>query len=300
MTPTFAGLGIWSAELRFADPAEIPEAAAELEELGFSALWVPGAAGGPIFDDMERVLGATRSIPAATGIVNVWAHEPEETAARHGELRRGHPDRFLLGLGVSHKPLVDGLDLGTYEKPLQKMRGYLDALDAASPPVAAEERCLAALRPRMRELAAERSRGTHSYFVTPAHTRTARESMGPDALVAPEHTVVLETDPGKARDLARRFASTYLRLPNYVNNLLEYGYTEADVADGGSDRLIDDVVAWGSPDQIRERLQAHFDAGADHVCVQLIDPSFDPGALAAGRQMTLPRDGWRALGSVLS
>lgn len=297
--PQLGRIGVWSGELRFNDPGEVAEAAAELEELGYGTLWLPGVTGGDIFERIRTVLAATKSIVAATGIVNVWAHTPEETAAAHAELTRDYPGRFMLGLGVSHQQLVDTMNLGTYGKPVATMRAYLDALDAAHPPVPASERCLAALRPRMRGLAAERTAGTHSYLVTPEHTQAARESMGPGALIAPEQTVVPIADPDAARALGRVFLGLYLGLSNYMDNLKEYGFTDADMADGGSDRLIDAIVAWGTPEQIRARLDEQFDAGADHVCIQVVTPGFEMEKVLRGEVMPLPREAWRELAPAL-
>lgn len=293
------GTGIWSTELRFGDPGEIGEAAAELEELGFTALWVPGVFGGDVFDAVRRVLDATQRVVVATGIVNVWAHQPSETAERHAELIEAHPDRFLLGLGISHPEMVGRLKLGDYGKPVSTMRQYLDALDAADPPVAAGERALAALRPRMCALAAERSAGVHSYFVTPEHTRTARERIGPDVLLAPEHAVVLETDGERAREIARRYTGLYLSLANYTNNLRDLGWGDEDLGDGGSDRLTDAVAAWGEPDAIASAIEAHREHGADHVCVQVVPADFDPEKVMRGETLRLPREEWRELARML-
>jgi len=202
------------------------------------------------------------------------------------------PNRFLLGIGVSHAGLVSrrGHDYG---RPLETMQAYLDAMDAApfqaAPPLEQPPRVLAALGPRMLELARERSWGAHPYFVPVEHTRRAREILGKDRLLAPEQAVALETDPGEARRTARLHTSSYLKLPNYVNNLRRLGYTEEDVAEGGSDRLVDAVVAWGDTDAIAARVDEHLAAGADHVCIQLLTED----------RRALPMAGWRALARVL-
>jgi probable F420-dependent oxidoreductase len=279
------GTGIWSRELRFReDEGAIAAAAAELEELGYSALWLPGSRGGDIFGACERVLDATSRVPVATGIVNVWMHEPAASAAAHARLTSAHPGRFLLGIGISHAALIE-----QYRRPLATMRDYLDGLDAADPPVPVDERLIAALGPRMLALSAERTAGTHPYLVTPEHSRIAREAVGPGKLVAPEQTVVLETDPARARGLGRGFLAGYLAMPNYTNNLRRLGFGDEDFADGGSDRLVDAVVAWGEPEAIAARVAEHRAAGADHVCIQV-------AGVARGE---LPLAQWRALAPML-
>jgi probable F420-dependent oxidoreductase len=201
-------------------------------------------------------------------------------AAEHAELTRAFPGRFLLGIGVGHPEAVDH-----YAKPLTKLREFFDGLDAAAEPVPRDERLAAALGPKMLDLAADRSLGTHPYFTTPEHTRFARERVGPGALVAPELAVVVEPDDEVARDMARAYAKGYLARRNYTRNLLRFGFTDRDVADGGSDRLIDAVVPHGSAERIAEAVRAHLDAGADHVCLQPLGhgpaPVEDYRALAA-------------------
>ena len=282
-------VGIWSAALRYGDRGEARSAAAELEQLGYGALWVPGGIGGAIFDDVSGLLDGTSRVVVATGIVNIWMHDPAETAAAHDRLTRAHPGRFLLGLGVSHAPLVDANHPGRYQRPMAAMRRYLDALDAASPPVPVAERVLAALGPRMLSLARDRSAGAHPYLVVPEHTRQARAVLGPDAVLAPEQPVVLERDPGPARDVARQHLAIYLQLPNYVNNWRRLGFTAEDTSDGGSDRLVDHVVAWGDDATIARRIQEHRDAGANHVCVHV----------ATANPAAFPRQAWRDLASAL-
>ena len=277
-------VGIWSGQLRRADPAAISEAAAELDELGFGAIWVPGGHGGDVFGDAGRLLAATTRATVATGILNVWMHTPYEAATGHATLTSEHPGRFLLGLGVSHEPPVTNSGQ-VYERPVTKMRAYLDALDSAATPVPADERMLAALGPRMLELARDRSAGAHPYLVTPDHTATAREVLGKGPLLATEVMVVLDDDPAGARAVARQHLSRYMVLPNYTNNFLRHGFTEDDLLDGGSDRLVDSVIPWGALDTIAARIGEHHDAGADHVCVQVLQA--DAAAL--------PRDAWRRL-----
>jgi probable F420-dependent oxidoreductase len=282
--------GIWSSELRrHPDPGAIAAAAAELEELGYSALWFPGGQGGPVMEAADHLLAATRSVPVATGILNIWMHDPQEVATEHARLEREHDGRFLLGLGIGHAPSVNAKEPGLYRKPYSKMRAYLDELDAAQPPVPSSERILAALKPRMLELSRDRSIGAHPYFVPVEHTARARERLGPDAVLAPEQAVVLETDPGKARERARSHVERYLQLPNYTGNLLDLGFDESDIAGAGSDRLVDAIVAWGDEAAIAERVRAHHEAGADHVCIQVVGVP----------QGELPLEEWRALAPAL-
>jgi probable F420-dependent oxidoreductase len=281
-------IGIWSSPLRGGDPGESADAAAELEELGYGALWIPGRFGGDVLGDCARLLGATEHVVVATGILNIWMHDPADVATGHAELTSAHPGRFLLGLGISHAPAVERAGM-VYARPLQHTREYLDALDAADPPVPADERMLAALGPKMLELAKARTAGAHPYFVSPAHTAVAREALGPGPLLAPEQMVTLEADPARARAVARQHMERYLVLPNYTNNLLRTGFTEDDLAGGGSDRLVDGIVAWGGAETVAARVREHLDAGADHVCLQVVLP--DPTAF--------PREEWRVLAEAL-
>jgi probable F420-dependent oxidoreductase len=262
-------VGVWNW-LPADDLAPVGEAAAEMERLGFGALWYPESPAS--FDIARALLEVTSRMVVATGIVSVWKHPPAESAAAHAELTAAHPGRFLLGLGVSHAFLADG----QYRRPLTKMRQYLDDLDAAEPPVPAPERVLAALGPRMLELARDRAGGAHPYLVTPEHTRRARAALGPDRLLAVEQAVVLETDPERARALARQHLTVYLQAPNYTNNWLRLGFTDDDLAGGGSDRLVDALVAWGDAGAIRDRVERHHEAGADHVCLQVVTGEFRP------------------------
>jgi probable F420-dependent oxidoreductase len=291
MSDTYAlsGTGIWSAMLRFGDPSEVAELAAEMEGLGYSALWIPDT-GGDVWTPLTNLLAATTSVTIATGILNIWMHSPDEAAAQHAALTAQHGHRFLCGIGVSHRPFIDHVnEPGTYQKPVEKVAEFLDGLDAAQPPLARGERCIAALGPKMLELAATRTSGTHPYLVTPEHTARAREAVGPDALVASEQAVVLDSNPDTARAAARTHLKTYLGLPNYTNNWKRIGFTDDDLADGGSDRLIDALVAWGDEDAIVARVQAHRDAGASHVCIQALEQ--DPRDMPVGQ--------WRALASAV-
>lgn len=282
------GVGIWSAPLRYGDQGEAAEAAAELEELGFDALWIPDV-GGPVLDAVGNLLSATRQAIIATGILNLWMHSPAEVAAAHSELTAAHGDRFLLGIGVSHAPVVDAGDPGRYRRPLHAMTAFLDGLDAADHPVPVESRVLAALGPKMLELAATRSRGAHSYLVTPDHTRYARERLGAGPLLLPEQTAILCATREQAREIGTRWLGAYLALPSYANNLLRSGFSEHDIADV-SDRLFDAIIAWGPVESVTDRIAQHRAAGADHVCVQLLDAN--PRAF--------PREQWRQLAAALA
>jgi len=202
-----------------------------------------------------------------SGIVSIWVNDPDDIALAVADLDLRHPGRFVLGLGASHAPIVQN-----YARPYRHMLEYLDALDATWPSVPRDRRILAALGPRMLRLAAQRAAGAHPYFVPVEHTRRAREVLGPDALLAPEVTVLLEKNASAAREVAREFTTGYLSLPNYANNLRSLGFGDEDLARGGSDRLVDAVVAWGDPDGIANRIRQHFDAGANHVCVQVLAP----------------------------
>ncbi|MFJ3821359.1 LLM class F420-dependent oxidoreductase [Streptomyces nodosus] len=275
--------GIWSLGLRSEDPArrgELAEAAAELEELGFGAVWLGGSSG---VEHAVPLLGATSRLVVATGIQSIWQYEAADTAARFDALETSRPGRFLLGLGVSHARLTD-----RYRRPYSAMVEYLDALDAAGVP--AERRVLAALGPKMLELSRDRAAGAHPYLVTPEHTALARGILGDAPLLAPETKVVLDTDPERARATARQALALYLTLPNYTNMFLRFGFTEDDLANGGSDRLIDALFAWGDEQRIRERIEAFHAAGADHVALQLVDD---------GPRDALPRAAWRRLAELL-
>jgi probable F420-dependent oxidoreductase len=289
MTTRLSGTGIWSGMLRYGEPGPAAEAAAELESLGYSALWIPDV-GGDLFGSLANLLGATSTVTIATGILNVWMHTANDAAAAHARLTAEHGPRYLCGIGISHRPFIDMVNApGTYTKPVDTMAAYLDGLDAAATPLAVADRMLAALGPKMLELARTRTAGTHPYLVTPELTAMARAGIGPDGLVASEVGVVLETDPAKGREIARLHLQTYLALPNYANNWKRHGFTDDDIANGGSDRLVDALIGWGGEAAIAARVQQHRDAGADHVCVQVL--TSDPRAL--------PVDEWRTLAPVL-
>jgi probable F420-dependent oxidoreductase len=271
-------IGIWTS-YRTLGEDNAGEAAKLAEGLGFGAFWLGGS---PRLPTVRPLLAASERMIIATGIVNVWNYDPAELAAEHADLTRDYPGRLLLGIGIGHPEATS-----EYQKPLTTMRKFFDGLDAASQPVPPQERCAAALGPKMLDLSAERSLGTHPYFTPPEHTRFARERIGEAGLVAPELACVVDTDPERARATAREYAKLYLGLSNYTNNLLRFGFTEDDIADGGSDRLIDTVVPHGSADEIATVARAHLDAGADHVCLQTV-----------GINGT-PREQWTALAGSL-
>lgn len=280
--------GIWSGSFRIDDHSAVADAAAELDAVGWAALWYPGGMR-ETFAAARTLLDATERIAVATGIANIWISSPEESAVACGALEQDHPGRFLLGLGVSHEMVVVRANLGDYSKPLSRMRSYLESLDVADPPVAVDDRIIAALGPRMLGLAAERSLGTHPYLVTVEQEASIRATIGLDARVLSEVGVVLESGPAAARSVAREAIAGYLALPNYVNSWKRAGFDDDDVTGGASDRLIDALFAWGTPEQIAARLGEHLDAGADHVCVQVL------GAVPG----TLPTREWQILGDVL-
>ena len=276
MTIDIGRVGIWTGALDGHPSSAAREAAQELEELGYGALWLPEAVGREPIVASAVLLAATSRLKLATGIANIYARDPMTMAAEQKTVAEAFPGRFLLGIGVSHHHLVERVRKHDYSRPLAYMRSYLDAMDGAlfraKGPDEDPGRVLAALGPKMLELAATRASGAHPYFTVPEHTATAREVMGADALLAPEQMVVLETDPSRARAIARSHMEIYLTLPNYYNNLARSGFTEDDYGDAKnpSDRLVDAIVAWGGVDTVVERVRAHHDAGADHVCVQVL------------------------------
>ena len=269
--------GVWASPRALVEE-ERPSAVALVEQLGFGAFWLAGAQ----LPMVRPLLAATQRLVIGTGIVNVWTYEPADLAAEFWELEADFPGRLLLGIGIGHPETTS-----EYVTPLVKMRSFLDGLAAAERPVPRERMVVAALGPKMLDLSAERTLGTHPYFVPPAHTKFARERLGAAALVAPEVAVVLDEDPLRAKVAAREYASRYLGLSNYTNNLLRFGFTEEDLSNGGSDRLIDAVVPQGSAAKLAAVVQSHLDAGADHVCVQPV-----------GVQ-GIPTDEWTALAKVL-
>ncbi|MFI6933354.1 LLM class F420-dependent oxidoreductase [Streptomyces sp. NPDC050287] len=281
---TVGRYGIWWGGMRSKDPARrgaAAEAAAELEQLGYGAIWLGGNTSAA---DAAPLIAATSRIVVGTSIQSIWEHEPADTAAAFNDLEAAHPGRFVLGLGVSHAKTTD-----QYRRPYSALVAHLDALDAAGVP--ADRRLLAALGPKTVELARDRAAGSIPYLVTPEHTAYSREILGETPLLAPELMVVLETDPARARSLARGALAIYLGLPNYTNNFLRHGFTEDDLTDGGSDRLIDALFAWGEESAIRTRIDAFLDAGADHVALQVVDG--EPRGI-------LPRAAWSRLADLLA
>jgi probable F420-dependent oxidoreductase len=273
--------------------AKAQETARELEELGYGALWFGEALGREVLTNAGLLLAATRRMVIATGIANIYARDALAMASGQKTLAEAYPNRFLLGLGVSHVPLVEQLRGHRYEKPVATMRAYLEAMDkapyASVPPPTKPLRVLAALGPKMLALSAELADGAHPYNVNPEHTAQARQILGPKPYLCPEQAVVLETDPEKARKIARAFLGFYLTLPNYANNFLRLGFSEDDFKDGGSNRLIDSIIAWGDLNAIRDRIRAHHQAGAGHVCIQVL--TADPKGL--------PLREWRELAPAL-
>jgi probable F420-dependent oxidoreductase len=288
-------VGIWSRELRYQpDGGARAAAAAELEELGYAAIFIPDA-GGDVLAAAEHLLAATRRVPVVTGVLNIWMHDPADVARGcAGLVARFGSARFLLGLGNSHAPLVESVTREPYARPYSKMVRYLDALDTAVPPAPAA-RMLAALGPRMLSLARERAAAAHPYLVPPEHTAAARQALGPAILLAPEQAVLLDRDRRRGRERARAFVADYLALPNYVRNLRRLGFTDDDLSGPPSDRLTDALVAHGDEEAIAARVRAHHDAGADHVCVYVIG-----GAGEEGPPEALPLEAWRQLAPALT
>jgi probable F420-dependent oxidoreductase len=281
------GVGIWSSQLRYGDPSESADAAAELDDLGFTALWIPDV-GGPVFDSVGHLLAATKRTVIATGILNLWMHSAGDVAASYDALTAEHGDRFLLGIGVSHAPLIDAGQPGRYRKPLAATASFLDGLDAAPRPVPTEARVLAALGPQMLALSATRARGAHPYLVTPDHTASARSVLGEGPLLLPEQGVILCDTYDEARRIGTDTLRAYLSMPNYANNLLRGGFSRDDVAQV-SDRLFDALIAWGDEEAVMRRVAEHLAAGADHVCVQVLTAD----------STEFPREQWRRIAAAL-
>jgi probable F420-dependent oxidoreductase len=274
-------LGVWT-HLENLSADEAADFAGQLEAWGYGALWIPEAVGRDPFALIGYLAAKTDTLILATGIANIYARDPMTMRAVQETLGEASGGRFLMGLGVSHGHLVAGIRKHEYGKPVSTMREYLERMENAlymgRKPAEPTPIVLASLRQNMLKLAAEKTRGSHPYFVPPEHTARAREILGKDAWLCPEQMVLRETDPSKARAVARQHMKIYLGLPNYQNNLKWLGFEDSDFADGGSDRVVDAIVAWGDDKQIAERIQAHRDAGADHVCIQPFrnDGSPDP------------------------
>jgi probable F420-dependent oxidoreductase len=284
-------IGIWTYQLNYQPASKVREVAAELEELGYGTLWIGEAAYREPLTHAGFLLSATNRMVVATGIANIWARDPLMMTAAQLTLAEAYPERFLLGLGVSHARLVEGIRGHQYQRPFAAMRRYLDEMDEAAQayraakPEATPPRVLAALGPRMLALAAERAWGAHPYLVTPDHTAKVRSALGPNRWLLPEQAVVLETNREQARAIGRRHISRYLDLPNYTNNWRRLGFTDDDLVEKGSNRLVDALVAWGDVETVSERVKDHLHAGADHVCVQVF--SAEPHRL--------PLAEWRSL-----
>ncbi len=281
--------GIWQANFDGLPAAEIAKAVKKLEGMGWKCIWSPEALGRDVLITSSIILNASKKLHAATGIAQIHARHPMTMAGAQKALAQAHQNRFLLGLGVSHAPFIEGVRKLSYEKPLSYMESYLKEMREAvymsvepsqTPPV-----FLAALGPKMLELAASKADGAHPYNTLPSHTESARKIMGKDAFLAPEQKVIFETDPQKARETARASIGFYMELPNYINNFLRMGFTEADIKDV-SDRFIDGLFSWGDMDAIKNRITEHLEAGADHVAIQVISAPDAKG---------LPMAEWKAL-----
>ena len=286
-------VGIWTGVLDAVPSAEARRLAGQLEELGFPTLWIPETIGRDPFVTATLLLSATERLNVATGIANIYARDALTMANTQRSLEEAFPGRFLLGLGVSHSHLVDRVRHHDYSKPYSRMVAYLEEMDQALfIGVGPQERpatVLAALGPKMLTLAGEKADGAHPYFVPVDHTAKAREILGPDPILAPEQMVVIDTDRERGLETARKGMAIYLRAPNYVNNLKRFGFTDDDVADGGSERLVDAIVAVGDVQAAVGRVEEHFAAGASHVCVQVLGADL----------MAVPTEGWRELAAGL-
>ena len=286
-------IGLWTGSLDVVPAARARELAAEIEELGYGAVWIPEVAGRDVFVHLALLLSATTRLVGATGIANIWGRDAVTMVGAAKGLAEAFPERAVIGLGVSHQNLVEGLRGHNYDKPLSAMRSYLERMDAspytALRPTTPMRRVLAALGPKMLQLAGERTDGAHPYFVPPEHTATARQVLGDGPLLCPEQAVLLETDPERARTIGRQHTAIYVAQPNYANNLRRLGFDDDDFEGGGSDRLVDAIVAWGSLNDVVARVQAHLDAGADHVSVQALSASF----------REVPEAQWRELAPAL-
>ena len=270
--------GVWTSYASLGEE-NAAEAAALTQDLGFGAFWLGGS---PRLSALRPLLAGADRITVATGIVNVWQYDPTDLAAEYAELAAAFGDRLLVGIGIGHPEATSD-----YRRPLSAMRAFLDGLDRAPTSLPPNHRCLAALGPKMLQLAAGRSRGAHTYFVPVDHTSAARRRLGDTALIATELACVIDGDPTSARDTARAYAKRYLALSNYTRNLLKFGFAEPDFADGGSDRLIDAIIPHGTPEHIAAVAAEHLEAGADHVCLQPVGVT------------GIPRREWTALAEAL-
>ena len=290
--PDLGRVGLWTFFLDLQPADRVRDLVPEIEAMGWGCVWVPEAVNRDAMVNSALLLSASTTLNIGTGIASIWGRDPMTTAASLKSLSEAWPGRFVLGLGVSHQPMVDHIRGQDYTKPFTKMRDYLAAMDAAlymSPAPETTHVVLAALGPKMLALSATAADGAHPYFVPVEHTAVAREHLGPDALLAPEQAVVLSTDAEEARRVARGHMATYLNLPNYTNNLRRFGWGDEDLADGGSDRLVDAIVAWGDEQAIVDRVAAHHERGADHVALQVLPLD---GA-------SVPMDDWHRLAQAL-
>jgi probable F420-dependent oxidoreductase len=282
-------VGIWTFAFDQLPNGQAQELAREVEAMGYGAIWIPEAVGKDPLVHAALLLSGTERIALATGIASIYARDAMAMKQGQMTLTEAFPDRFLLGLGVSHAPMVEGMRGHTYGKPVAAMRAYLEAMEAAlylgAAPTATPHTVIGALGPKMLGLAAERTQGAHPYNITAEHTAGAREVLGAGKLLAPELAVHLGTDAAAAREAGRAHLAIYLGLPNYVNNLRRLGFGDDDFADGGSDRLVDALVAWGTPDQIAARVREHHDAGADHVCLQVLAERGGAAPVAQWREL---------------
>jgi probable F420-dependent oxidoreductase len=275
-------LGVW-ASMDGMTATAAAGFAQRVESWGYGALWLPESRGRNVLVLAGWLLANTKTLIIATGIANIYARDPQATASGQQALAEQSGGRFLLGLGVSHVPLVEGLRGHTYGKPVETMRDYVEAMRRASyaapPPAEMPKVVIAALGPNMLALAGSHADGAHPYLVSPAHTREARRILGPGKLLCPEQTVLADTDPTRARRIGRAWLGRYLETVNYRNNLVRLGFTTSDFGGGGSDRLVDTMIAWGDEASIRRRIDEHWTAGADHVCIQALNPNETTPAL---------------------
>ena len=263
----FGRIGMWVG--RRTPVEELDTVVRAAQDQGYGAVWLSGGLTSGIFHDLAPVLDAAGTLPVGTSVLNIWTESAQECTRSFHRLEKAHPGRLYLGLGVSHAPAINQTDFGTYEKPLAKMRGYLDALASEPDPITAERLMIGALGPKMLQMARERTLGSIPYLGSPEHTRVARDALGPGALLAPELTVAVHEDLELARRSAREHLATYLRLPNYTNNFAGFGFGPDHLVAGGSDALLDAVYGLGSPARVAERVTAHLEAGADHVALQI-------------------------------
>jgi probable F420-dependent oxidoreductase len=285
MATELGKLGVWA----FIDNMTAPEAAKfaqQLEQWGYSALWIPEAVGRDPFSIISYMAVHTKKMIFATGIANIYARDPMSMNAIHNTLSELAPGRFVLGMGVSHAPLVKDIRGHDYLKPVSTMKNYLAAMDSAlykPAPI-----LLGALRQHMLKLSADKASGAHPYFVPPEHTAWAREILGPEAWLCPEQMLVLESDVDKARGIARSHMATYTSLDNYKNNLKQFGFENADFENSGSDKLVDAIVGWGDEAALKNRIKAHWDAGANHVCIQALQDDVERGPDLALLELLAP------------